>query len=225
MTPTASALPGSSIELSLEGSDDSGTETATLKLDARNLAPGTYSVDVTLKSDGSTVALGTFTVDSEGEAEIEFGDEGDAPFPANFNPLDIATVTVSDATPVVLFTADLTNIATTGAMNLNATIKTTAGAGAPNATGNATLNVFVANGKMKGGVQFNAHGLPPNTTGNVAVNGVSAQTVKIDKNGNTSFRLKAKNKTGSIAPGVSLMQITSVSVSDQSANVLVTADF
>src|SRR6202051_3943609 len=124
MTPTAAAPAGSSIQLSLEAEDDEGTTQATLKLETQGLPAGTYSVSVTLKSDGSTVALGSFTVSSgedegnqgdddsqgdedQGNNEVVFGGEEGIPFPANFNPMDIATVSVADANGVVLFTADL----------------------------------------------------------------------------------------------------------------------
>src|SRR5262249_2856503 len=124
MTPTASAPPGSSIELKLEANDDDGQTQTDLELDEKGLPAGTYSVSVTLKSNGSTVQLGTFTIaNGLAEAEIKFsnqdegenendGDEIELPFPATVNPFDIATVSVSNSSGVVLFTADLTKVTT-----------------------------------------------------------------------------------------------------------------
>jgi hypothetical protein len=219
MTPTNAAPAGSSIDLSLEAEDDSGTTDAKLKLETRNLTPGTYSVEVTLKSNGSTVALGTFRVDAEGEAEIEFGDDG-APFPPNFNPLDIATVTVKDANNVILFTADLTNLSTVTSQNISATVLATPGLAAPNATGSAMLSAFVSRGRAKGSLQLTGHGLPINLKIVIKINGIAAKNLKTDKTGSFNVKLGPKGKTNTIVAGVSLMSVHSVTVQDQFGNVL-----
>jgi hypothetical protein len=232
MTPTAAASAGSSIELSLEAEDDEGTTQATLKLEPQGLAAGTYNVSVTLKSDGSTVALGSFTVsggedeDDQGDNEVEFGStEGAIPFPANFNPLDIATVSVADATGVVLFTADLTNVSSAASMNLNANVQAIAGPGNPGAAGNAVLTAFKTRGGPKGSLQVNGRGLPPSTPLIVAVNGTTAKKVSSDKTGNMSVLLKPKRKTGTVAAGVNLFRVTSIILRDKFGNALLSAKF
>src|SRR6476646_3448324 len=108
MTATAAAPAGSSAELSLEAENEDGVTDAKLKLETKGLPADTYFVSVTLKSDGTTVSLGSFSSNG-GDAEIEFGSEGededdDMPLPANLNPLDIATVTISNSANAVLFT-------------------------------------------------------------------------------------------------------------------------
>jgi hypothetical protein len=244
MTPTAAASAGSSIELSLEAEDDEGTTQATLKLEPQGLAAGTYNVSVTLKSDGSTVALGSFTVsggededdqgdddnqgdeNDQGDNEVEFGStEGAIPFPANFNPLDIATVSVADATGVVLFTADLTNVSSAASMNLNANVQAIAGPGNPGAAGNAVLTAFKTRGGPKGSLQVNGRGLPPSTPLIVAVNGTTAKKVSSDKTGNMSVLLKPKRKTGTVAAGVNLFRVTSIILRDKFGNALLSAKF
>src|SRR6266446_7013196 len=78
-------------------------------------------------SDGSTVALGSFTVAAGNtETQVQFGDSG-TPFPANFDPFDIATITVSNASNVAVFQTDLTNLPSLTSMNFNASLKATAG--------------------------------------------------------------------------------------------------
>jgi hypothetical protein len=224
MTPTSAAPAGSSIELSLEAEDENGATDAKLKLETRNLTPGTYSVSVTLKSDGSTVTLGSFTVDAEGEGEIEFGDDG-MPFPANFNPMDIATVTVTDSNNVVIFTADLTNLSGMMNQDISANVQATAGLSDPNATGNAMLTAFVSRGRAKGSLQFIGHGLPMNLPIVIAVNGIAAKNLKTDKTGSFNVKLGPKGKNNTIVSGVSLANVTSVTILDNFGNVLLQANF
>jgi hypothetical protein len=231
MTPTAAAPAGSSIEVSLEAEDDNGTNGAKLELQTKGLSAGTYFVSVTLKSDGSTVTLGSFTL-SGGDADVEFSTEGEddneeASFPANLNPLDIATISVSDANNVVLFTADLTTLSAVASMNLNASVQATHGPAAPSAAGSAMLTAFVSHGQAKGSLQFNAQGLPANMQLVVTINGITANVkkAKTDKSGNASIHIGPKGKTGTVAPGVTMFQINSVRLMDKSGNVLLSADF
>lgn len=251
MTPTASAPAGSSIRLSFEAKDDDGVTEAELKLKARSLVSGTYSVSVTLKSDGSAVALGIFTVNAEGEAEIEFSrenesdhvtehhhsgggdDDGDddggddnevtSPFPDGFNPLDIATVTVSDANSTPLFTANLTNV-TSGSMNISATVQATAGAGAPNANGTASISAALKKNRVNGSLRFVAHSLQGKLPVTLTVNGAAAKNLKTDKRGNLAVKLQPSGKNGTIA-GVSLTSVHTVILQDKSGNALLIANF
>lgn len=229
MTPTAAAPAGSSIEIALEAEDDEGTTEAKLELEASGLLPGTYNVSVTLKSNGSTVALGSFTADAEGEAEVEFGsgdeEKEETPFPPNFNPLDIATVTVSDSSNVVLFTADLTSIPAVTTMNRNANLRATPGPSAVNAAGSSVLNASVVAGVAQGSVQLSGHGLPPNTTITVSINHKRGKKARSDQAGNVSITLTPKGKKWTVAPGINLFQVTSVQITDKAGNVLLNANF
>jgi hypothetical protein len=246
MTPTAAAPAGSAIDLTFEAHDDDGVTEAELELRTHSLPPATYSVSVTLKSDGSTVALGTFTVDAEGEGEIEFttgteaedvaqhhdgggedngGDDNDENeatllFPAGFNPLDIATVTVSDANGTALFTADLTTATT-----INATIQAAPGAAAPNANGTASINAVMKKGRAKGSLSFVGHALPPRLPVTIAINGAAVKNLKTDKRGDVSLKLTPSGKSTTIAPGVTLANVTAVTLQDQSGNTLLQANF
>jgi len=230
MTPTASAPAGSSIELSLKVEDEDGTTDAELKLEARGLAAGTYSVNVTLKSDGSTVALGTFSVDAQGEGEIAFvtnpEDAEEVPFPANFNPMDIATVSVADANNIVLFTADLTNVKTASAMSLNANVAGQPGASDPSATGTALLTANSSTSGPKGQVQLSGSGFPMRSTLVTLVNNsVISKKAKTDSNGAFNFNFGPKGKASTVAAGVTLFQITSITLKDSAGNVLMRFNF
>jgi hypothetical protein len=149
MMPTADAPAGSSARISFEAENEDGTTQAELKVRARNLAAGTYSVNAVLKSDGSTIVLGSFTVDNEGEGEIEFGHDG-TPFPANIDPLDVASVNIVSVNGVVLFTVDLSDLTMASSMNINVTVQATPGAGNPNAAGSVAINAVLSRGRVKG---------------------------------------------------------------------------
>jgi hypothetical protein len=230
MTPTASAPAGSSIELSLKVEDEDGTTDAELKLEARGLAAGTYSVSVTLKSDGSTVALGTFAVDATGEGEVEFAtnpeDAEEIPFPANFNPMDIATVSVANSNNLILFTADLTNAKTSGVMSLNANVTGQPGPTVPNATGTALLTANSSTSGARGQVQLTGTGFPMKTTLITLVNNsVVSKKAKTDNNGAFNFNFGPKGKASTVAPGVTLFQVTSITLKDSAGNVLMMFNF
>lgn len=227
MTPTASAPMGSSAEVSLGAEDEDGATDATLKLETKGLPADTYTVGVTLKSDGSTVSLGSFPL-TAGEAEIEFGsedEENEIPFPATFNPLDIATVFISNSANVVLFTADLTAASTASSMIRNATVQVSPAPSNPLATGHALLNAQVIKGKTKGMLQVSVQGLPMNLPLTITTNGVAAKNAKTDKAGNLSVTLGPKGKTGTVAQGVNLFNVISMAVHDKFGNLLLTANF
>ena len=230
MTPTASAPPGSSIELSLKVEDEDGTTDGELKLQTHGLPAGTYSVSVTLKSDGSTVALGTFSVDAEGEGEVEFAtqpeDAEEVPFPANFNPMDIATVSVANSSNVVLFTADLSNAKTASGMSLSANVAGQPGASDPNASGTGSLTANSSSRGPKGQVLLTGSGFPIRTAlVTVVNNSVVTKKAKTDNNGNFNFNFGPKGKSSTVAPGVTLFQITSITLKDSAGNVLMTFGF
>ena len=230
MTPTASAPPNSSIELTLKIEDEDGSTDAELKLDGRGLPRGTYSVTASLKSNGSTVPLGTFSVNSQGEGEIEFAtkpeDSDEVAFPANFNSMDIATVSVANSANVVLFTADLTNVKIASAMTLNATVNGQPGTGDPNASGIATLTANSSKSGPKGQVLLSGTGFPARTPLVTLVNGsVVSKKARTDNNGAFHFNFGPKGKASTLVPGVTLFQVTSITLQDTAGNVLMTFSF
>jgi hypothetical protein len=160
-----------------------------------------------------------------GEGEIDFGGDDGLPLPPNFNPLDIATISVADANNVVLFTADLTNLATVTSMNLSATIRVTPGPGNPSAGGTAVLTASVLNGRDMGTLQLNGHGLSPSTAVMVGVNGSKARKSATDQTGSVSISLAPKGKAGTVVKSVTLLRVSSVNLRDKFGNVLLSASF
>jgi hypothetical protein len=224
MMPTADAPAGSSARLTFEAENEDGTTQAELKIKARNLAAGTYTVNAVLKSDGSTVTLGSFTVDNEGEGEIEFGHDEGVPFPANIDPLDVASVNITAVNGVVLFTVDLSNLTMASSMNISESVQATPGAGNPNATGNVSVSGFVSGGRVKGSLQISGHGLPTNTQAVVTVNGMPVKNVHTNKTGDLNVKISPQGKTGTLAAGVTLAGVTIVAVVDRNGNVLLQAN-
>jgi hypothetical protein len=239
MTPTSAAPAGSSIDLKLQAEDEDGQTQAELELDEKGLPAGTYTVSATLKSNGSTVQIGTFTIASGvSEAEIQFssendqgeneddGDEIEGTFPANVNPFDIATVSVSNSSGVVLFTADLTKVTTTSA-TLSANLTGKPGPTDPGATGNAVLTATAAHSKPTGSLQINGQGLPLSTALNVTINGMASNVKRASTTnmGTVSLMITPKRKAGTVASGVNLLQIKKATLSDKGGNVLLNFSF
>ncbi len=230
MKPTAAAPAGSSIGLGLGAEDDNGATQGELGLEVAGLLPGTYNVSATLKSTGATVAIGSFTTNSQGEVDMEFTNNPDgpedAPFPVNVNPFDIATVSVSDSNGVVLFMADLTNALKIDA-TLSASITGQPGPTDPGATGSALLSANASHCKPLGYLQITGQGLPPNTFLNILVNGLTstAKKPKTSSTGSLSITLLPAPRKRTIASGVTLLEILSVTVTDKNGNVLLAFSF
>ena len=248
MTPTDAAPPGSSIELQLQADNEDGTTQAELELDENGLPAGTFSVSVTLKSDGSTVQLGTFTIaNGQTEAEIKFsnqdenGDENEnegedqdendggdieLPFPANVNPFDIATVSVSDSGGVVLFTADLTNPSTT-ITTLTGNIIGKPGPTNPSATGRAVLNAIASHSRPNGSLHITGHGLPLNTPLQVRINGKASnrRNARTSSMGTVNIMITPGVRTRTVASGVNLLQVKKATLTNTNGNVLLNFSF
>lgn len=238
MTATSAAPAGSSIKLELQASDDDGQTETELELNEQGLPAGTFTVSATLKSTGSTVQIGTFTIATgQTDAEIKFssddqgqnendGDEIELPFPTSVNPFDIATISVSDSSGTVLFTADLTNIITMSA-TLSASVTGQPGTTDPGASGSAVLSATASHSKPTGSLQLSGQGLPTKTSINVMVNGLASNVKKAttSSSGSITIGLTPKGKTGTIASGVNLLQVKSATVTDKNGNVLLKFGF
>ena len=242
MIPTVAAPPGSEIKISFEAENEDGATEAKLKLEPRGLPAGTYTVSATLASDASSIVLGQFTVgtvdneddndddqdadeDHDGDQEVEFGTDEGIPFAANFNPFDIAALSVADANGVILFNANLTAASGANSMNLNVNVQATPGPTSPTATGNAVLTAFLTRRGAKGSIQLNARGLLGNTQVVFAINGANVKKVNTSRSGTAKVRITPSGKADTVAPGINLFGVTSVSLRDTAGNTLLSASF
>ena len=219
LTATTNAPPGATAKAKLEAEDEDGTNTATLAVEAEGLLPSTYTVSVTKKSDGSTVPLGTFEVSStndeedsaehmsndmmgdddgegdhdqgenENKTEIEFGSDEGVPLPADLNSMDIASVSISDSTGIVLLTGSFMDAADVKNGQFKAKVAITPGPATPNATGFALVQSKIKKGLRRTKFKLLAKGATPNEVLTLKINGVDVGTVTVDKHGRV--RMKA----------------------------------
>jgi hypothetical protein len=237
LTPSADAPAGSQVTGTLRLRDNHGTSGAELKLESEGLPAGTYGVEVTLSSDGSTVVLGTFDAaisnedaedddaqddDDEDSSEVVFGDEG-SPFPAGFDPSDIATVSIRDANSVLLFTGNFTDstLLRRGALHVNTAL--TAEAGAPTSTGRMNLVAKIKNGASRGMLVLNARGLASNIPVILSIDGTDVATFNTSRAGHVHVKASETSKKQPLS--VSLFSAHSVHLHDAGGQDLVGADF
>jgi len=97
---TAPVGPSGTAEIAVEKAKYKSAETATLAITVTGLPSGTYSVDANLK-DASVVHLGDLVVDATVPAPAT-PTPVVLPLPAGFDVSTVATITVSDATPIVV---------------------------------------------------------------------------------------------------------------------------
>jgi hypothetical protein len=160
-----------------------------------------------------------------GNQGCQFGTGTSLPFPAGFNPFDIATISVSDSNGVVLFTADLTNVSTAQTANFSASVLATGGPGNPGAAGTATLSAAHSGKNGTGSLQLTGHGIRPNMPLTFAINGNAVKSVRSDRRGNVNVLLKAKGKTSTISGSVNLFKVTSVGLHDKNGALVLGASF
>ena len=220
-TADASAGAGGKVELEAENEDGTNTTTlkfelfglaadtytvaVTKKSDGSSTDIGTFDFQTTTpvddnssdssahpsrpvaKSKGGGSGSGG---GGENEQEVSFGENG-LTLPPDFNPLDIATITISNSSSVILLTADLT--ASTGLFKANVAV--TAGSFAPDATGFATLKSQSKKGKVLiKQLHLVVKNLQGRTTYGVSVNGDPVGTARTNPKGKLSYtRLKNIN--------------------------------
>jgi len=239
LTATTNAPAGATGQAELEAEDEDGTTTATLDVETKGLAAGTYTVSITKKSDGSTIILGTFDVsssetndmedgdsqgqdsqgdnDNQDEADVEFGGEAGLPLPDGLNPMDVATVAIADADGNVVLTGDFTAVATTMKSVFNANVAVSAGSAAPSAWGHAVVHSRVKKGIARNKFLLVAHGVTPNTVYTVNVNGAAVGTISSDRHG----KVMMKSLPGSVNPS----SLVSVELLDSGINVALSVSF
>lgn len=124
----------------------------------------------------------------DGEAddeEVKFGEEG-TPFPDGFNPLDIGTISITDATGVVDLTGDFTSL--TADQMVHASVSITAGPAATNAKGHAVFSARAKRGHVRSRFVLGARSVPASATFTVNVNDAPVATVKSNRRGQVSVR-------------------------------------
>ncbi|GEM_PF-3073848 len=242
--PGAPAGFGGSAQLRAQNCN--GTIQAWIKLEPEGLPAGTYTASITKKSDGSVVVLGTFDVaaansssddvsdDSESESESEdteivYGTP-DNPLPAGFNPLDVATVAISDANGNIIGRANLTDSTQVDHADFHASVKTTAGADDADAAGRLLVSAKAKRGTTRGVLQLVAGKLPKSTDVMLNLNGsdlLGATTngrgqLKLTRTTGSSGRKPTKNQ---LPQGTNLFSLHTLILHDNAGHELLKAKF
>jgi hypothetical protein len=102
--------------------------------------------------------------------------------------MDIADIQIADAGGIVLLTGDFTDLATVSDTFLNANVKITPGAAAPQAKGKSTLAVRVVKGVLKQQFTLSVRGVPATGPLKLNVNGLPVGTVTPSSSGSISGR-------------------------------------
>jgi len=202
----------------------SGTYHSILNMLCGGLTSGTYALSATL-NDSSSVSIGTFVIGAtkpgakppKGPQKVDFGGKKGIPFPTDINPLDIASLTISDASSNPLYTADLTTITDGSWM---AHIAIAAGDGAPNALGFVDIQAKAKQGKVTGCVAIHAKNLPASATYTYSIDGTDLGTLTTTTKGLLNFKA-----TSNLLPSVDLFAIKSLTVHDDSSTVIFSAAF
>jgi hypothetical protein len=149
------------------------------------------------------------------------------PFPANVNPFDIATVSVSNSSGMVLFTGDLPPNASTTITSLTVNIIGKPGPMNPGTTGSAMLNANGSHSRPNGSLHITGQGLPPNTPLKVMINGKASNRKKARTSsmGTVNIMITPRGKTTTVARGVNLLQVTKVTLTNKSGNALLSFTF
>ena len=211
----ASTASGSA---SLEVTSLNGVQTVSpLEVVLTGVAAGDYTVAATKTSDGTSVPIGIVTVPAPTT------DTGLA-LPEGLDPLDIATVSVSDATPAVVLSgsASVSIVEWRFAANVPVTSPaTTTVRGEPKPKkvhGHVLIHAKIVNDvEEKRKFLLVAHGGSADTELTINLDGVAAGTVLTTKNG----KIMAKELPGTVQlAGVGTMTLT-----DAAGVVVAQADF
>ncbi len=234
-TPTSGTTTSASGVLDAVGL--SGTDHGSLDVHTKGLEAGTYTVTAVTGTGTGSVTLGTFIVGAPGasgttswdhphdwshdRSDARFGGPRGIPFPDGLDPFDLASLAISDSNSNVLFTADLTTISN-GAYDARTPIVSGT---TVTATGGARIHAFAKDGVVTGALSVKAYGLPASTTYTYAIDGTDIGPVTTGTTG--ALRLVATEKPGggTLPDTVNLFSVTSVTVHDASANVILSASF
>lgn len=160
----------------------------------------------------------------DGGSEVVFGSVNGVAFPANFNPLDIGTVTIStpgttdaNGAPVAGVALLTGSFAAAPTTTFAATVQVQAGAGAPAATGIAVVKATVKKKVLSQRFALAAHNLPKSTAVTVTFNGAQKLKARTTSKGNLGVTRLPR--------GVAGHHLTSVEIDDAAGAHLGSAHF
>ncbi len=201
---------------------------ATLEIILNDLGAGTYTASVTSLSTGTSTTLGTFDYTlSQGKLPIFLA------FPAGLDPLDVASLQLTNATGSVRLSAvgAIPGGWVAGSENSTQTAALIPSTAAPvGSEGQARLSVQIKNGATTAALDITASGLAPGTDtvssissadGAVTVLGTFTVTAAHAKSGATIGAAKFGGKGGLPLPvGFNPLDIAAIEITDATGAVL-----
>ena len=212
---------------------DAGTYTATVTslADGSVTVLGTFDVGATNEGEYDGVEFGN--AGPTGDASLSGlpsgfhgivvrtstsdGSESGLPFPAGFNPLDVAGLQIANAGGVVMLTGDFSNVGASVGAIFAAKVRITPGAAAPRARGIAAASSTVQRHRMRQSFSLIATHAPASTTLTVKINGNSVGTVRTSRFGRVVMR--------KLPRGVDVHKITSVKFENKNGATVLSAHF
>jgi len=186
-----------------------------IHIETHGLDAGTYDVSALKVSDGTSVDLGSMVVRRDGHGHIQVGNKN-AALPSGFDLRDISQVVVSDASSNAVLVGDFANPDDRSNIQFRITASVEPGPGAPNATGQASIDSHTNHGKVRARFELNAKNVPPGATFDILADGASAGQVASDAHGMIHLHTLT---------GVSLSTIHQLQLTDATAQVVLTCNF
>jgi hypothetical protein len=242
LVPTTNAPADAGGVAKLIADNEDGVVTNSFSLCVTGLTAGVYDLSVVRKSDSSTVDLGQFTIDipcqhggDDGEGDDDQGDEdnqegdhggcwaafidaGNVQLPSDLDPMDIASIVISDTNGVALLTGDLVTPTATTKIKFTAKIRVHSSSGtivSTSLSNKAQAQSTAKRAKRTDRFTMVASGLAPKSTFTVMVNGQAAGTVKSNSKGKILVKKVPAN----------LLLVRSVHVVDANGQTAVSAKF
>ena len=244
LTATTNAPAGAVGRAILEAEDHEDDEDdageAELNIRTIGLSVGTYTATITDVGSNAFV-LGTLDVnvrthddvDEQGDDDSQGNDnsQGDMsswwttnpvgyaefPLPGGLDASNVVTISISDSNGVVDLVGDFTNPTFPGRCDFDEHVRLLPGPTCTNLQGIAELRLQLAKGKARGKFSLIAQGVPARQKLSLFVNGVSAGTVKSNRQGKLAIKHLPKS--------VNLMTVTTVEVRDKAGNIVCSASF
>jgi hypothetical protein len=242
LVPTTNAPADAGGVAKLISDNEDGVVTNSFSLCITGLTAGVYDLSVIRKSDSSTVDLGQFTIgmpcqkggDDEGDDDDEgdedkndgdhagcwaaFIDAGNVQLPSDLDPMDIASIVISDTNGIALLTGDLVTPTAATKIKFTAKIRVHSSSGAVVSTSlnnKAQAQSTAKRTRRTDRFTMIAGGVAPKSTFTVMVNGQAAGTVKSNSKGKILIKKLPAN----------LLLVRSVHVVDENGRTAVHAKF
>jgi hypothetical protein len=198
LSATTKSPLGAAGKVELQAETEGTNTSADLELETEGLLPGAYTLLAEPKSSGEPILLGTFNLDDEEALAL----------PAEFNPLDMARISVVNPAGDVVLTGEPVRETFRARVPF---------VGANSVAGRAQLTSTTRNGIRVSRFRMTATGAPPNTELMLKVNGTDVGMVLTDKHGGV--------KLNGLPRGFDPDSLVNIEFEDPDTNVVLKLEF